>query len=401
MRVINVLLFVLAIRASWPGALATDASPQATQQNRSRPFGPGQCGPVDPAYIQSANETGGQPFFMNPFEIGNSVHIMREMSRSDSEMVLWASGTTPGEARDVTVPVDSTTRRLTVSASFDTKGGELTIIGPKGIVSGRDDRTEDTISSCSRIVTVEAPQTGVWHATLAATGRFWLVVHAQSDLSLLSAEFVRVGGRPGHEGLFRIHGQPIAGEPATLRTKIGDADTIKSANFALHSQEAREIRRIDLTPSGDGEFVGQIDLPQQPFRVTASGLDAAGVPYQRMHAGLFHTEFVEVTPSGTVENLTPGTTTNLAFAVRNAGPTATFQIGAVDGRQFVKRVEPQRITLDQGAAGIVNVSVSVPAEAPAGSGVDVIVTATSSNPRKTTNAAVRHLTVAAERSVQD
>jgi von Willebrand factor A domain-containing protein 7 len=376
------------------------AAPQSSQQNRSRSFGPGQCGPVDPVYIQMANETGGQPFFMNPLEVANSAHIMRVTSRSNNEMVLWASGTTPDGARELKVPVDSTTRRVTFSASFDTKGGELTILGPKGVVTGRDERTEDTISTCSRIVTVDAPQGGAWQATLMATGRFWLVVHAESDLSLETAEFVRPGGRPGHEGLFRIHGQPIAGEPATLRTRVGDSETFKTAAFALHSQDGREIRRIELTAAGDGEFVGRIDLPQQPFRVTASGVDASGLPYQRMHAGLFHGELVEVTPTSDVENVAPGTTATLTFAVRNAGPPATFAIVAVDGHGFVRRVEPQSIALDTGAVGTIRVAVSVPQDATVRGGVDVTVTATSSGSRTTSNGTSRHLTVGAEQAVR-
>src|SRR4029450_12535050 len=197
---LNLLLAVAvacSLASSWPAGPAFDALAQAPQQNRSPPFGPGQWGPVDPVYIQMANETGGQPFFMNPLEVADSVHIIRETSHSNSEMVLWASSTTPNEAREFAVPIDSTIRRLTFSASFDVKGGDLTILGPKGMASGRDDRTEDTISSCSRVVTIEAPASGTWQARLSAPGRFWLVVHARSELSLLSAEFVRLGGHPG------------------------------------------------------------------------------------------------------------------------------------------------------------------------------------------------------------
>jgi von Willebrand factor A domain-containing protein 7 len=400
---LNLLLAVAvacSLASSWPAGPAFDALAQAPQQNRSRSFGPGQCGPVDPVYIQMANETGGQPFFMNPLEVADSAHIIRETSHSNSEMVLWASSTTPNEAREFAVPIDSTIRRLTFSASFDVKGGDLTILGPKGMASGRDDRTEDTISSCSRVVTIEAPASGTWQARLSATGRFWLVVHARSELSLLSAEFVRLGGHPGHEGLFRIAGQPVAGEPATLRARVTDADTLKRVTFALHAQDGRELRHIDLPASGDEEFVGRVDLPQQPFRVAVSGLDASGLSFQRMHAGLFHAESVEVTPTGIVDAIAPGTTATLTFAVRNVGPRASFQIVAVDGRQFVKHVEPQVIAVDSGAVGVVNVSVSVPADVPAGSSVDVTVTATGNSPRKTSNGTTRHLTIGPERFPQ-
>ncbi len=50
--------------------------PRAPQSNQSRSFGPGACGPADPAYLRITNESGGQPFFMSPAEIGKSALVM-------------------------------------------------------------------------------------------------------------------------------------------------------------------------------------------------------------------------------------------------------------------------------------------------------------------------------------
>ena len=65
--------------AGTPAPLEGQSTPQ---QNRSRKFGPGECGPVDPSYIQLANETGGQPFFLNPSEVAKAFHFVRESSGS-------------------------------------------------------------------------------------------------------------------------------------------------------------------------------------------------------------------------------------------------------------------------------------------------------------------------------
>src|ERR1043166_36876 len=46
--------------------------------NRSRHFGPNDCGPVDPGYIRLANETGGQPMFLQVSEAGKAAQFMRE-----------------------------------------------------------------------------------------------------------------------------------------------------------------------------------------------------------------------------------------------------------------------------------------------------------------------------------
>jgi hypothetical protein len=44
---------------------------------------------------------------------------------------------------------------------------------------------------------------------LSGTGSFWLRIAAQGNLYILSAQFVRLGGRIGHEGYFKISGQPL------------------------------------------------------------------------------------------------------------------------------------------------------------------------------------------------
>jgi hypothetical protein len=53
-------------------------------------YGPGVCGPMDPVYIKTATETGGQPFPLSTAEVGKSSRIMRTSSLP--QMILWAAG---------------------------------------------------------------------------------------------------------------------------------------------------------------------------------------------------------------------------------------------------------------------------------------------------------------------
>src|SRR5262245_59000003 len=176
-------------KAAWAWAVLTlplALGTGAAQQNTSRTFGPGRCGPVDPVYIETATATGGQPFFLSPAEIAKSAHIMMESSAPDDAMVLWASGTTADAGRGLTFPVDGSLKRLTISGTFDAKGGSFTITSPDGPVIP----TEETVINCGRVVSIDAPVAGVWRVTLAPSGRFWLVAHGRSELDLLSADFV-------------------------------------------------------------------------------------------------------------------------------------------------------------------------------------------------------------------
>src|SRR4029077_19384023 len=94
---------------------------QAELTNRSKAFGPGACGPADPAYIHTANETGGVPMFLQRSEAAKAFHLVRESTRSNVATVFWATGTLDAKPQIIRVPVDSVTKRITFTFSGDTK----------------------------------------------------------------------------------------------------------------------------------------------------------------------------------------------------------------------------------------------------------------------------------------
>jgi hypothetical protein len=363
-------------------ALATDVEAQ------NRQFGPGKCGPVDPAYLKITSATGGQPFFLSPSEIGASAQIMRETSGRDDTLILWASDS--GE-REFTLPVDGMIARMTLSATFDTSGGEMTIAAPDGRTVSADGRIEDTPLNCGRVVTIPNPEPGSWRVKAAPSGRFWLVAHARSEVDILSAGFVRLGGRPGHEGLMKIPGRPVATGPATLRVSVS-TEGARSVEFHLMSTEGRLLQRVDLPRVGDDEFAGPIELPTDSFRVAIRGLDASGLPFQRVFNTAFRGEHVELSSADTVETVQPGQQTRLRIGLRNFGPRARFRIVSTHVAQVLK-VVPAEVEIDEGTEAVVTVWVPVPKDAAAGSKIEVMVTATSDDARQTTNYVLRQLRV--------
>ena len=181
----------------------------------------------------------------------------------------------------------------------------------------------------------------------------------------MTAEFVRLAGRPGHEGLFPIQGQPVVNRPATLADK--DVRVSRTRPDSHSSRlDGTVLRQLDLEKIDDDEFVGPIELPSQAFRVAAVGTDAAGLTYQRLYAALFRAASVELSISGPDE-LRAGSTTPVPIAVRNHGPAARFRIVVVYGQGVVGVVEPAFVDLAQGAEATVTASVKVPANASAGS----------------------------------
>lgn len=365
--------------------------------NPSRPFGPDACGPADPAYIRATNETGGIPMFLQRSEAAKSFHLVRESTKDNVATVLWATGTLDAQPKTIGIPVDSVTKRITFAFSTDTKGNALKLTQPSGgAITERTASTDVTELNCGRIVTVSSPESGEWRAELTGTGRYWLRAQAQSDIFFVSAEFVKKGGRPGHEGLFPIHGQPVMGTPATLELSISAGST-DSTEFYLVTEDGQPIQKLQMrTVNSDRnvlESVGSFDLPARPFRVAAKGSDAKGRRYQRFFPNLFHAESVEVSPPLDVDEFPPGSTKRLTFSVRNLDVPRTFNITVADAHQFVAKVEPSQLALAAGESRTVRVDLTVPAGTAPGVGDNLVFVATSVAGPATSNSSVVRLSV--------
>ena len=396
----TIVLFVAIFCSDYSSVIAQTQP----SENRSRHFGPDACGPVDPSYIHIANQTGGQPMFLQPSEAAKAFHFVRESTRNNMGTVFWTTGTFDGKLQIFEIPVDSVTQRITFSFSADTKGSKLTLTQPSGgTIVEATEGAEITDLNCGRIVTLSTPEAGLWRAAVTGSGRFWLQAQAQSDIYFITAEFVRKGGRSAHEGLFKIAGQPLAGIPATLRVSLS-AKEAKSTAFRLVSERGDTIQEVRMhTDSSDQEFLeffGTMELPKDSFRVAVAGLDTKGRAYQRFFPALFHAETVEVLPEHIVEELTAGSTTQVTFALRNIGPSGAFRITVTDAHQFVSQVIPQELPLGTGESASVRIQITVPAGTAPGIGDDVVVVATSSARSATSNSSVVHFSVTASSAVQ-
>ncbi|HXH50475.1 MAG TPA: hypothetical protein VNM47_14120 [Terriglobia bacterium] len=372
--------------------LACCLSAFGQQQQRSRiHYGPGVCGPADPTYIRTAEESGGQPLFLAPGEVAKSFALVSELTRSNHVTLLWARGEL-SEGHDFVVPVDSTVERLVFSLSFDTAGGKLAALDPEGKeVTSRTLGAVITPLNCGDIVTVAPPAPGKWHLRVAGKGRFWLEASGVSEIFMIDAEFVHLAGRPGHEGYFRIPGQPVAGDPAMLRVEL--SGKTRNVQFHLVSPEAKTLQTVTMKADSDGsdesEYLGELSLPESPFRLAVTGEDENGHPFERVFPSLFHRETVEVTPLDPgLEDLPAGKTVPIRFKIRNAGAAREFRILAVDTKNFITSHEPLLVSLAGGESREVPVELNIPANTPGYTRDTVIITATSTSEPVTTNSAV-------------
>jgi hypothetical protein len=335
--------------------------------------------------------------FLQRSEATKAFHLVRESAKENVETVLWASERLDGQPRTVNIPVDSMTKRITFAFSADTKGNELKLTQPSGgAITEGTAIAEVTELKCGRVVTVTSPEAGEWRAEITGRGTYWLKALAQSDIYFVRAEFVDEGGRPGHEGLFRIQGQPVTGMPAKLQVNLS-ARATGTSEFYLVTEEGQPIQKLQMHAVNSDrdslEFVGSADLPALPFRVAVKGSDSNGKPYQRFFSTLFHAESVVVSPGRDFDELPPGGAKEATFTVRNLGVARTFKITVTDAHQFVGKIEPKELTLGAGESGTVRVALAVPSGAAPGIGDDVVFVAKSIAGSATSNFSVVHFSV--------
>jgi len=400
MMLIRFLLYI-GRRAAFGVAICLCIAPANAQGLpqviRSHNSGPGQCGSGDPSYINTANETGGVPLFLQRDEAGKAMQLMFESSRKGLSTVLWASARLTSSTRNFDVPVDSVTDKITFTFSVDNKGTALVLRQPNGHEAGAGaPGVTDTELNCGRVIAVVKPRAGVWHAEISGTGTFWLKAQAQTDIDFIKAEFVESGGRPGHEGLFPIQGQPIVGQRATLRVWVSAAQT-RTAEVALISSEGNVLRSLHLEPLNADrkslELTGEVMLPTVPFRIALTGRDVEGVSYQRLNAPLFHAESVKIVPKFTFDEIAPGTTRSGDLEVRNFGPSGYFKISAVDARKLVRKVEPAELFVAAHETGRAHIRLVAPAGTSTDVGDDVVIVVASMSGTSSTNSAIVHLSV--------
>ena len=367
---------------------------QAQQTNRSRPFAPGSCGPADPAYIRNAEDTGGIPFFFQRSEVAQATKFMLAETSQNHVTVLWAKGELQNGDSEFAVPVDSTLEFVLFTISVGDHNTRMEVFGPDSAPITGDPQAETTDFTCGRYIILKKPAPGRYRVRIKGSGRFWLSVGGKSEIFLYRVEFVEPGGRPGHEGMFAIHGQPLVSKPANLEASLsGD---VRNVAFTLVTAENRAIKTLDLEPvraeRDEHEFAGNFALPEQPFRVLASGVDHNGHRFQRVHEGLFRPTTISLALVS-APDLEPGHTVTITFKAANLGHSDAFRFVAVCANGWPVRIDRNDIYLASGESTNLVVSLTVPAQTGAYSAGDLVLTATSENDPSITNGVVHHLSV--------
>ena len=255
----------------------------------SRPGWPCVAGrAIDPTYVRTAEATGGQVFLFDRSEAGRSM-ILMQYSGKHEDTIFRSTGTLSTGSREFTFPVDSTIESLMVTVTLQCLQS-ITVRRPTNteVHAGEPDVNDNRFRS-GQVLILTKPQAGAWRIRIAGVGLFFVVAQAKSSISLNRVEFVELGGRPGHEGMFPVKGPLHLGEQRTLSVNLeapaGDA------HFRLIDSAGETLVPLEMSAADQGQdertFEGKLTLKHAEFRVAVEGRDAAGYPYQRVLPRLF------------------------------------------------------------------------------------------------------------------
>lgn len=352
-------VFMFTDASSKDGGLAGAVAALAAQKKiKVFPMTFGSCSPIDPGYFRIAEESGGQLFELLRSEAGKVTQLADFLVRSDAVDVLSVAKPLSGSATE-TVPVDTTLEAVTFSVSGTPT---VTLRRPDGTVVGPTDAGVSFVSLVKgAIYRVSSPAAGTWTVQISGTGSYSLLVAGESDLDLDAFRFVEERGRPGHAGLFPIAGLPTDGEPTTVVGVM--SGVFGSPSFELRRRDGSTITTLALSNRlGDdvNEFSGVVTLPSEPFLVYATGLDASGVPYQRLIASQVEPQTVKITKPAP-KPLPLDETTSYVFRVTNTGAEGDFRFTGSDDQAFLRTISPSDFHLTTGQSIDVTVNLFVPA----------------------------------------
>src|SRR4029077_14358376 len=181
----------------------------------------GSCSPIDPGYIQIANETGGQVFFLTPQEVDQAVKLPVLLAGTEAVTLLSVRDAVASGSKSYTVPVDSPMTDVTFSADAES----MEVKRPNGDPVQASDADATTLAlSGGTVVKIGSPVVGSWTVTIGVSPTYRLEVYGSSSSDRSRFRLVQSGGRDGHDGLFPIPGLPLGGA-------AGSADAVLAGSF--------------------------------------------------------------------------------------------------------------------------------------------------------------------------
>jgi hypothetical protein len=332
----------------------------AIGQQQQPPNNSGKPIKIDPSYQKLADQTGGQVYVLdrnNPEQLGA---VLARITSANRQELLSVHGPIAGE-RAYQASLGSGNRHLVVSVTGVTS---VQVTAPSGgLISAATPGAKYVALGNGGIYAIENPDPGTWAVVVRGNGTFSLKITAipnistganeyatesakPAEIDFFSFEFQEIAGRSGHQGLFKIPGFPVAGHTYSVEAKMnGEYSTVR---FEFRSPRGEVIQKIQLhkrhgEEEDDRTYEGEVNVPNEPFLVYATGLDMRGYRYQRVQSTVIRPQLFTVSAPRYAE-WKAGEQNTCTVVVQNFGPADTFRAMIVDVKHYLS--SNKEITFD-------------------------------------------------------
>lgn len=253
-----------------------------------------KCSPemkADSVLLKVTKETGGQLFQVSQSgeelmgSTGIDNNFMIPLISEAYEHLFIVQGELTDSPKDYSIPVDSTVSHLIFSVSMAGEGTSE-ILRPSGEeVTATDHDVTVTELANGQIIHISEPARGEWKLQVTGHSRFSASVLGRTEIKLSDFQFVEMRGRPLHQGLFPIHGQPMANAKSIVTADV--SGSLSSAELELRSETGNFLQTLRALTS-EGEYSSELNgLPVENFRVYLKGTDTGGFEFLRVLPALW------------------------------------------------------------------------------------------------------------------
>lgn len=215
-------------------------------------------------------------------------------------------------------------------------------------------------------------------------------------------KIVEMAGRPGHQGLFPIQGQPIEGASAIVQARLNGA--ANNVNLILRDTTGKLLAKIPMiVPPADkvvpGTYFADIVIPTVPFTMSISGTDQAGNEFEDQSpqsiANTPQTFDVRIIP--TIYEIHPDFPTYVAVRITNYGTPDTFNVSLASDIGGTLEPVSKEIQLGTNKSAEVLFLYTAPANIDTGlTYINLTATGSSTTSADATNQATLHLSTPTE-----
>ncbi|MBZ5581633.1 MAG: hypothetical protein LAQ30_05400 [Acidobacteriia bacterium] len=241
--------------------------------------------PVDPAYLDISESTGGQLFLFQKNEVAQSALVMNA-SHTHPVTVLRAIGNLNG-TRDFEFPVDPGMASFLLLASLQCRNAIL-VYRPGGQELTGSNTALSVDLHAGRMLRIDQPEAGPWRVRLAGRGLFVLSVLARADTALTGVAFSVNRDAVNGEDVTWMK-SPLFGVRQDVEVRLtGQVSDLKLQLVDTTGDRVSDIAA--LARAGEGLYLTSLTPQAQRFRVLVTGAGPSAWRFERMHPVLFQAQ---------------------------------------------------------------------------------------------------------------